>query len=199
MKHRGEANSPRIVFERIVRIAPKDSRSLVHRACDLCISAAAEDRTGARVRVEEGEIVVCKIDSAFFIVSFPQLLGAGKEKGKFRLSYRPIRSCQREKAEIEHRPDAWKELLAVREIEEAGQSLFREQRVEKYLCRIVRSDTSRDDHASASCGGYEFAAEFGEDGVGVDVAAAGEGEALALAGEEGGGFGIAAGALEIVG
>ena len=173
VEHTLKCHTPRVVLVNIISLPPEDSGPLVYLAGDLHIAPAAEDGAGARVGIEESEIRCREGNAAFFVAGISELFGPVQEEGEFRLGDRAVFAAHREQAELDAAVNAGEDLLAVLEVVEGGDGLAVDEIAEEGLRRGVEGEAGRDDHAGAAGRGEQFAAEFGEDRIGVDVAAAG--------------------------
>ena len=175
-----------------VGLLPENAGPLVHLAGDLHVPPTAEDRASPRIRIEEGEIIAGKRDAATFVAWLAQLLRAVQEEGELRFGRRALRAGHRQQDEFVGAVDGWEHAFAVLEVEHARDRVRIHQVGEEALRRGVERDAGRADHPDPPGLVDQPPIEFGERGIVVDVAAAGEGKAPALAHEEAGGFGVAA-------
>src|SRR5579885_3287767 len=182
VQHAQERNAPRVAAGRA--FAEEHGHALVDGARQVGIGAGAEDRAGAGVGVEQGEVGGGEGEAAARIA---QVLGAGEEEGELAARYGF--AAQRQQAELHAAVHCGEQAVAVFEVEQGGELAALVEVGEEVLAGGVGGDACGHDEAGAALGGEQAADGLGEDGVGVDVARASKRVAAAVAEELAGGFG----------
>jgi len=185
MKHAQEAHPPRVLAGALV---DQHRHALVNGAGQLGIHARAEDRQGARVGVEQGDLRRAEREAPAFVA---QVLHAGGKEGKLRLLHR--RAGKRQQAEFHAAVHCREEFFPVLEVIQADDAPLFHLLGKEDLVGVVGGNAGGDDHPDPAALMDQLGEQLGEYAVGVDVAPPGEGIAPAVTQELGLGFRTAQG------